>query len=42
MNRARQVKIVGDKAFVYRLPAGQVKFTGLFLTLRADMVKIGF
>ena len=34
MNRAGQVKIVGGKLhFVFRLPAGQVEFSGLFLTL---------
>ena len=35
MNCAGQVKIVGDKLhkFVFRLLAGQVQFSGLFLTL---------
>ena len=34
MNCAGQVKIVGGQvAFVFRLPAGQVEFSGLFLTL---------
>ena len=34
MNRAGQVRIVGGQiAFVFKLPAGQVEFSGLFLTL---------
>ena len=34
MNSAGQVIIVGGQvAFVFRLPAGQVEFSGLFLTL---------
>ena len=35
MNCAGQVKFVGDKLhkFVFRLPAGQVQFSVLFLTL---------
>ena len=34
MNHVGQVKIVGGEvSFVFRLPAGQVEFSGLFLTL---------
>ena len=33
MNRADQVKIVGANCFCFQVAAGQVEFSGLFLTL---------
>ena len=33
MNHAGQVNCGGQVAYVFRVPAGQVEFSGLFLTL---------
>ena len=41
MNRAWQIKTVGQVTFVFRLPAGQAEFSGLFPTLHVRIQRWG-